>query len=185
MWYVNKGLHFDSLNLQDSFNLVLFCRFHVKKCHVEIHSWCCAWLCKFTRTWCWLRVFICLQHVLVTPGFNGLGKDNCKTRRETFRLWDLVHLTLEVWRYWPCYNDTTLYSLLSSEPHSQPHMQWFNGLPPGLLHVLEHIGLFYMGRSRVGASTQILSTSTSTLLSMSTSTSTEKNVWVWVQVRVL
>ena len=31
------------------------------------------------------------------PGFNGLGKDNCKTRRETF--WDLVWLILEVWRY--------------------------------------------------------------------------------------
>ena len=27
-----------------------------------------------------------------TPGFNGLGKDNCETRRGTF--WDLVHLIL-------------------------------------------------------------------------------------------
>ena len=27
---------------------------------------------------------------LVTPGFNGLGKDNCKMRRETFSFWDLV-----------------------------------------------------------------------------------------------
>ena len=29
-----------------------------------------------------------------TPGFNGLGK----TRRETFKFWDLVRLILEVWR---------------------------------------------------------------------------------------
>ena len=35
-------------------------------CHVEIHSWCCAWLCKFTPTWNWPRVFTRLQRVLVT-----------------------------------------------------------------------------------------------------------------------
>ena len=27
-----------------------------------------------------------------TPCFNRLHKDNCKTRRETFKFWDLVHL---------------------------------------------------------------------------------------------
>ena len=26
------------------------------------------------------------------PGFNGLGKDNFKTRQETFQFWDLVVL---------------------------------------------------------------------------------------------
>ena len=36
-----------------------------KICHVEIHSWCCAWLCKFNPTWCWPRVFTRLQRVLV------------------------------------------------------------------------------------------------------------------------
>ena len=35
----------------------------------------------------------------LTPGLNGLGKDNCKTRRETLKFLDLVHLTLEVWQY--------------------------------------------------------------------------------------
>ena len=35
----------------------------------------------------------------LTPGFNGLGKDNCKTRRETFKFWDLVRLIQEVLRY--------------------------------------------------------------------------------------
>ena len=34
----------------------------------------------------------------LTHGLNGLGKDNCKTRRDTF--WDLVWIMLEVWRYW-------------------------------------------------------------------------------------
>ena len=31
-----------------------------------------------------------------TPGFNGLGKGNCKTREETFKFLDLVCLILEV-----------------------------------------------------------------------------------------
>ena len=32
----------------------------------------------------------------LTLGFNGLGKDNFKSRRETFKFWDLVLLILEV-----------------------------------------------------------------------------------------
>ena len=28
----------------------------------------------------------------LTPGFSGLGKYDCKTRRETFKCWDLVRL---------------------------------------------------------------------------------------------
>ena len=39
------------------------------------------------------------QHLHFLPGFNGLGKDNCKTRREAFKFWYLVRLILEVWRY--------------------------------------------------------------------------------------
>ena len=35
----------------------------------------------------------------LTPDFNVSGKDNCKTRRETFKFWDLLRLILEVWRY--------------------------------------------------------------------------------------
>ena len=38
------------------------------------------------------RLSVLLQlHIDLTPGFNGLGKDNCKTRRETFKFWDLVN----------------------------------------------------------------------------------------------
>ena len=35
----------------------------------------------------------------LTHGFNGLGKDNCKTRWETIMFWDWVRLILENWRY--------------------------------------------------------------------------------------
>ena len=31
----------------------------------------------------------------LAPGFNGLGKDNCKTRQETFKFWDLMRLILQ------------------------------------------------------------------------------------------
>ena len=34
----------------------------------------------------------------LTPGFIGLGKDNCKTRQETVKFGDLVHLILEISR---------------------------------------------------------------------------------------
>ena len=32
----------------------------------------------------------------LTDGFSGLGKDNCRTRRETFQLCDFMWLMLEV-----------------------------------------------------------------------------------------
>ena len=38
----------------------------------------------------------CRHCIFITPGFNGLGEGNCKTRRETFKFWDLVHLILQV-----------------------------------------------------------------------------------------
>ena len=44
----------------------------------------------------------CSNYIFIldlAPGFNGLGKDNCKTRREAVRFWDLVRCILYVWRY--------------------------------------------------------------------------------------
>ena len=44
----------------------------------------------------------CSNYIFIldlTPGTKGLGKDNCKTRREVFKFLDLVLLILEVWRY--------------------------------------------------------------------------------------
>ena len=46
----------------------------------------------------------CSTYILILdliPGFNGLGKDNCKTIRVSFKLWNLVHLILEVLWYIP------------------------------------------------------------------------------------
>ena len=37
-----------------------------------------------------------------TPGFNRLGKDNCKSRRETSTFWNLIRRISEVWRYLKC-----------------------------------------------------------------------------------
>ena len=44
----------------------------------------------------------CSSYILTLnfkPGFNGLGTENCKTRRETLNFWNLVRVILEVWRY--------------------------------------------------------------------------------------
>ena len=44
----------------------------------------------------------CSNYIFIlnlTPGFNGLGKDNCKTSRETLMFGDWVRLILENWRY--------------------------------------------------------------------------------------
>ena len=38
----------------------------------------------------------CIFILDLTPGFNGLGKDNCKTRQESFTFADLVHLILDI-----------------------------------------------------------------------------------------
>ena len=66
----------------------------------------------------------CSNYIFIlnlTPGFNGLGIDNCKMRWETFEFWDLVCLTLEAWGYiytcinfkttiinWPMWNNTIM-----------------------------------------------------------------------------
>ena len=45
---------------------------------------------------------VCSNYIFIlnwTPGFSGFGKDNCKTRRETFMFGDWVRLILENWRY--------------------------------------------------------------------------------------
>ena len=49
-----------------------------------------------------VRASRCSNYIFIldfTPGFNGLGKDNFKKRREPFKFWDLVRLILEIWRY--------------------------------------------------------------------------------------
>ena len=56
----------------------------------------CSWSIACRR--CSNYIFI----LNLKPGFNGLGTDNYKTRRETFMFWDWVHLILESWRYLHC-----------------------------------------------------------------------------------
>ena len=44
----------------------------------------------------------CSNYIFIlylTPGFNELGKDKRKARRETFKFRDFVKLILEIWRY--------------------------------------------------------------------------------------
>ena len=53
------------------------------------HSDGCSWSIACRR--CSNYIFI----LDLTRGFNGLGKDNCKTRQGTFKFGDLVRLILE------------------------------------------------------------------------------------------
>ena len=53
----------------------------------------CSWSIACRR--CSKNIFI----LDITIGFNGLGKDNCKTRRESFKFWYLVRLISEILRY--------------------------------------------------------------------------------------
>ena len=61
----------------------------------QLNCWSlrCSWSIACRR--CSNYIFI----LNLTPGFNGLGKDNYKVRRETFKFGDLVHLILETLRY--------------------------------------------------------------------------------------
>ena len=65
--------------------------------HISWQSNCqslrCSWSIACGR--CSKYIFI----LDLTPGFIGLGKDNCKTRRETFKFGDLVHVILEILWY--------------------------------------------------------------------------------------
>ena len=51
----------------------------------------CSWIIACRR--CPNYIFI----LHFTHGFNGLGKNNCKTIRESFKCWDLVRLILEIY----------------------------------------------------------------------------------------
>ena len=63
----------------------------------QYHLWSlrCSW--SFACLHCFIYIFI----LDLTPHFSGLDKDNDKTRRETFKFWDLMRLILEIWRYIP------------------------------------------------------------------------------------
>ena len=58
--------------------------------------------CRSLRC-CWsIACRRCSNYIFIldlTPGFIGLDKENCATRRETFKFGDLVRLILEILRY--------------------------------------------------------------------------------------
>ena len=60
----------------------------------QLNCWSlrCSWSIACRR--CSNYIFI----LCLTPGFSRLGKDKGKTRRESFRFWDLVRLILEILR---------------------------------------------------------------------------------------
>ena len=60
---------------------------------------CIWWQARFVWRYACRRCSNCIFILDSTPGFNGLGKDNCKTRRKTLRFWDSVRPVLEVWQY--------------------------------------------------------------------------------------
>ena len=59
------------------------------------------WNCWLLRCGWNIACHCCFNYISIlnlTPSFNGLGKDNCKTRRETFKFWDLASFILDIWR---------------------------------------------------------------------------------------
>ena len=61
----------------------------------QLNCWSirCSWSIACRR--CSIYIVI----LFLTPGFNRMGKDKCKTRWESFKFWDLVHLILEILKY--------------------------------------------------------------------------------------
>ena len=60
------------------------------------------WNC-WSLMWSWSGACRCCSNYIfilgLTPKFNGLSKDNYKTRRETCSFWDLMRFISEVWWY--------------------------------------------------------------------------------------
>ena len=62
---------------------------------MQLNCWSlrCSWSIACRRCSNYIFVFN------LTPGFNGLGKDNYNMRQEAFKFWDLVRLILETLLY--------------------------------------------------------------------------------------
>ena len=72
----------------------------------------------------------CSNFILIlnlTPGFNILHRNSCKTRWGTFEFCDLVHLILEIWQY------HTNVDLLARNPETHPYDNWTK-CPPFSTH---------------------------------------------------
>ena len=63
----------------------------------------------------------CSNYIFIldlTPGFTGLGEDNCKTRRQAFKFGDLVRSILEILRYMLKYDHGSFMFLIGLVPQS-------------------------------------------------------------------
>ena len=78
--------------------------------HRQKNCWSlrCSWNIACRRCSNHIRIFT----LDLTPGFNGLDKDNCKTRRESSKFWDVMHLILEILRYMSMYWQNICLSIL-------------------------------------------------------------------------
>ena len=92
---IAKGTRFSPRGLKHMIVIVKPLTVKPLKSHLSRELNCWSLRCSRSIA-CWRCYIIMLDSTL---GFNRLGKDNCKTRRETFKFWDLVRLILEVWRY--------------------------------------------------------------------------------------
>ena len=106
----------------------------------QLNCWSlrCSWSIACRR--CSNYIFI----LNLTPGFNGLGKDNYKMRREAFQFWDLVRLILETLWYlhggvpcWPVHV-VSAWQGRSSHPVPPPTRWGPRNWSRGITHVRWH-----------------------------------------------
>ena len=83
---------------------------------MQSHCWSlrCSWsiACR--------RCSISISILDLTSGFNGPGKDNGKTRRETSKFGDLVRFILEVWWYYTYFVMAWQCGLFGANPPLEP-----------------------------------------------------------------
>ena len=101
------------LCLQCMFKYMSYWTVRMKRNHYKSNYWHFSMYCQTSNIRCTIGNKIvdqsdvigasplrCCNYIFIlnlTPGFNGLGKETCKTRQGTFKFWDLVHLIFEVW----------------------------------------------------------------------------------------
>ena len=64
--------------------------------YLSRQNYCCSLICSWS-----IACRRCSDYIFIldlTHGFNGMGKDNCEARLETFNLSAMVRLILGIWR---------------------------------------------------------------------------------------
>ena len=83
----------------------------------------------------------CIFILDLTPGFIGLGKDNCKTRRGAKTFGDLVRLIIKILRY--ILNDWHIRWIHSFQPYMAHSYIWYVCFP-SRFHCMNHVMLFWL-----------------------------------------